>query len=203
MRRPGPRPRVISRDDVVKLLEEARAPKPWARLDLCELVASFMTHCAQQIDWQRVARKFTEGPTETELWQGAIDQLRDCLSRRMQSFSIPPSESIQPGGQYEEHTAQYVRRLAALDAELLDLRLPEPVVSLESIYENWHSRALFLFNAYADVVGGKPGTTRKGPAVRFVKAALPVLDPEDKQPHEAAAIEQALRRRLRKSLAKA
>ncbi len=202
MRRPGPRPRVITRDDVVKLLEEARAPKPWARPDLCESVAGFMTHFAQQIGWQHAVRRFTKGPTDTELWQAAIDQLRDCISRRLQALSVPLSESIHPGEQYEEAIAQHVRRLVALDAELLDLRPAEPIVSFESTYENWHSRAVLLFKAYADVVGGKPGITRKGPAVRFIKAALLVLDPEDKQPREAAAIEQALRRRLRKHPAK-
>jgi hypothetical protein len=151
-----------------------------------------MTALAKEILLHRLRRKTPITPPCIEDVQDLMDQLRDRLPDAI-AYLPPLSASIDPSGRYKNTLAAYVSGLQSLHRMLFDVALPR-AVSLKIPFDNWHQRAMFLLRLYIEVVGGSPGITRNGPAVRFIQAALILLDPADKQPHELAAIEKAIRR---------
>src|SRR5690349_12722825 len=109
-----PAPLGVTRDQVVSLLEQARAPKPWKNPDWCEAVALQMTYWTDQIHQRRFWRKIPKTPTYFEIAQNAIDQLRWCIPKLIDFNSQYQSSSFDPGVHFKRTVEQQIWRLKLL-----------------------------------------------------------------------------------------
>jgi hypothetical protein len=185
------------------MLRRAGAPEPWAHPDKLADVVSMLASAAELSAGMPDAGGHI---SRIRRAQKAVDELRrvlpDLISFHFAGADLldPPSLSILE--ETRKLHAQRANSLHGMLTSLVDVEESFSSVKLEKMLSGWHMAAVGLFSSYVACVG-KGTHSRRGPAARFVRAALKAAgyDEPELGAIEAALNERALRRTKRASIA--
>jgi hypothetical protein len=171
------KPSTFSAASVAEMLRRCGAPEPWARPDLCAVLAELMTSASSLLADNPTFRSNLR--PHTEAWKAArrLQKLLPVLAlRELDYLESPPllggPVATDESKLQHERTQRFLTMCQLLQLlKLIFPRSPVPPKRIADIVFGWHFHASLLFGGYRRLVGsGSP--TKNGPAVRFVAMAL-------------------------------
>jgi hypothetical protein len=190
--------------DIISWLRGARAPEPWANPCECIRVACILSaidsirHLREQAQLNKRRKRdaydrASAAAAELRRVLPAIIKFEKGASSEVLETLFPQKAARlkdQVPHLFNLPNAQRQNDLEILLTKVEELNVPSPSRFLAGLLGDWKTDAVGLFRCYQTIVGPS-GIARKGPAVRFIQAALQRLHGNNYLP---AAIEQNIRR---------